>query len=201
MLTNHNSAMWCPCKDCRNMKKFELSCTVHAHLIIRGFMAGYICWNKHGQEGINEEIDLQDTHMEIRSCRTDGLFGHTKEQAATASQDLSNTDIVDMGEQIHQMPDKFEEMVRDAMCEASTDKEIARLEALMKDAKLPLYPNCPEKYTKIFSCLKLLQLKAANHWTDQSFKGLLDVLRDMLPNGNHIPETHTRPSKQFALLG
>jgi len=50
--------MWCPCKDCRNMKKFELSCTVHAHLIIRGFMAGYICWNKHGEEGINEEIDL-----------------------------------------------------------------------------------------------------------------------------------------------
>ena len=57
MLTNRNS-MWCPCKDYRNIKKFDLSCTVHAHLIIRGFMAGYICWNKHGEEGINEEIDL-----------------------------------------------------------------------------------------------------------------------------------------------
>jgi len=43
-----------------------------------------------------------------------------------------------MGEQLGQMPDKIEEMVRDAMWEASTEKEIARLEALMKDAKLPV---------------------------------------------------------------
>jgi len=124
-------------------------------------MAGYRCWNKHDEEDINEEIDLQDSHMEDRSCRTDGLFGHTKEQVATASQDLSDTDIVDIGEQLHQMSHKFEEMVCDAMWEASTARKIARLEALMKDAKLPVYPNCIEKYTKIFSCLKLLQLKVA----------------------------------------
>jgi len=79
--------------------------------------------------------------MDGRSCRADGLFGRTKEDvshASTAGQDLSDRDIVEMGEQLGQMPDKIEEMVRDAMWEASTEKEIARLEALMKDAKLPV---------------------------------------------------------------
>jgi hypothetical protein len=97
-----------------NKKKYSKSCTVHGHLIIRGFMDGYRCWNKHGEEGINDQ-DLQDSHMDNRSCRIDGLFGRIEEDvshACTASQDPSDKDIVEMGEQLGQMPDKFEEMVR-----------------------------------------------------------------------------------------
>jgi len=55
--------MWCPCKHCRNNKKYSSSCTVHAHLIIRGFMDDYPCWNKHGEEGVNNR-DLQDSHTD-----------------------------------------------------------------------------------------------------------------------------------------
>ena len=57
------SAMWCPCKHCRNNKKYSSSCTVHAHLIIRGFMDDYRCWNKHGEGGVNDR-DVQDSHMD-----------------------------------------------------------------------------------------------------------------------------------------
>jgi hypothetical protein len=38
------------------------------------------------------------------------------------------------------------------------------------------------------SDLKLLQLKADHGWSDKSFKHLLDVLRDMLPEGKQIAE-------------
>ena len=78
MSTHYNSATWCPCKDCMNKKKYSKSCTVHAHLIIRGFMDVYRCWNKHGEEGVNDQV-LQDSHMDDRSCRTDGLFGRTED--------------------------------------------------------------------------------------------------------------------------
>ena len=37
--------------------------------------------------------------------------------------------------------------------------------------------------------LKLLQLKAAHSWTDKSFKALLLFLKDMLPEGNLLPDT------------
>ena len=57
------TAMWCPCKQCRNNKKYSSSCKVHAHLIIRGFMDDYPCWNKHGEEGVNDR-DLQDSHVD-----------------------------------------------------------------------------------------------------------------------------------------
>jgi hypothetical protein len=37
--------------------------------------------------------------------------------------------------------------------------------------------------------VKLFQLKASNEWSDCSFKELLTLLKDMLPQGNSVSET------------
>jgi hypothetical protein len=37
--------------------------------------------------------------------------------------------------------------------------------------------------------VKLFQLKASSGWSDGSFKDLLTLLKDMLPQGNSVPET------------
>jgi hypothetical protein len=37
--------------------------------------------------------------------------------------------------------------------------------------------------------VKLFQLKASNGWSDGSFKDLLMLLKDMLPQGNTVPKT------------
>jgi hypothetical protein len=37
--------------------------------------------------------------------------------------------------------------------------------------------------------VKLFQLKASNGWSDCSFKNLLLLLKDMLPQVNAVPET------------
>jgi hypothetical protein len=37
--------------------------------------------------------------------------------------------------------------------------------------------------------VKHFQLKASNRWTDGSFKDLLILLKDMLLQGNTVPET------------
>ena len=47
-------AMLCPCKDCLNEKKFGQRDNIFHHLITRGFKENYTCWNKHGEEGLNE---------------------------------------------------------------------------------------------------------------------------------------------------
>ena len=52
MEARSETTMYCSCLDCRNDKTdFEL---VYAHLIIRGFVPNYTCWNNHGEEGTNE---------------------------------------------------------------------------------------------------------------------------------------------------
>jgi hypothetical protein len=42
---------------------------------------------------------------------------------------------------------------------------------------------------RLFAIVKLFQLKASNGWSDCSFNDLLMLLKDMLPQGNAVPET------------
>jgi hypothetical protein len=46
--------MICSCIDCRNQKKLMTRDNLFVHLITRGFINDYTCWNKHGEEGLNE---------------------------------------------------------------------------------------------------------------------------------------------------
>jgi hypothetical protein len=47
-------AMLCPCIDCLNQKKFAQREITFHHLVTGGFTKHYTCWNKHGEEGLNE---------------------------------------------------------------------------------------------------------------------------------------------------
>jgi hypothetical protein len=42
---------------------------------------------------------------------------------------------------------------------------------------------------RLFAMVKLFQLKESNGWSDCSFKELLTLLKDMLPQGNVVPKT------------
>jgi hypothetical protein len=81
-----------------------------------------------------------------------------------------------------------------------TPSELARLKQFIEDSKKPLYPDC-QKYSRISDDLKLLQLKAGHGWSNKSFKHLLDVLRDMQPEGNQIDESVYEAKKIICPLG
>ncbi|KAL9666217.1 hypothetical protein QQ045_000541 [Rhodiola kirilowii] len=69
------------------------------------------------------------------------------------------------------------------------DEFVARpqvMESLRNDSELSLYEGC-SKYTRLSSTLKLFNLKAKNGWTDKSFTEVLTLVKDMLPEGNTLP--------------
>jgi hypothetical protein len=49
--------------------------------------------------------------------------------------------------------------------------------------------------------VKLFQLKVSNGWSDCSFKELLTLLKDMLPQGNAVPETVYEAKQIICPLG
>jgi hypothetical protein len=77
---------------------------------------------------------------------------------------------------------------------------LARLKRFIEDSKKPLYHDC-QKYSRLSGDLKLLQLKADHGWSNKSFKHLLDVLKDMLPEGNQIAESIYEAKKIIYPLG
>jgi hypothetical protein len=49
--------------------------------------------------------------------------------------------------------------------------------------------------------VKLFQLKASNEWSECNFKELLMLLKDMLPQGNAVPETVYEAKQIICPLG
>jgi hypothetical protein len=70
-----------------------------------------------------------------------------------------------------------------------SNSELEKYKKMIEDSKMPLYHGCATQYTRLFVMVKLFELNASNGWSDYSFKVLLMLLKDMLPQGNTVPET------------
>jgi hypothetical protein len=78
--------------------------------------------------------------------------------------------------------------------------ELTKCKKMIEESKKTFYHGCAAQYTRLF-VVKLFQLKASNGWSDCSFKNLLVLLKDMLPQGNTVPETVYEAKQIICPLG
>jgi len=94
------------------------------------------------------------------------------------------------------MDDRLEDMICDVGAESFTD---AVFENISNDAETPLYPSSTN-FTRL-TVLKLVNLKAINAWTDKRFIKMLQLLKDMLQEGNTLPNQNYVAKKILCLMG
>jgi hypothetical protein len=63
-LDNIRGNICCPYKHCKNEKRYRTDYVLRSHLIKHGFIEDYRCWNKHGEEGLNE-AKMRDSYLEM----------------------------------------------------------------------------------------------------------------------------------------
>jgi hypothetical protein len=87
----------------------------------------------------------------------------------------------------------IEEMVRNVERHIDDDQynngKLSKYKKMIEDFNKPFYHGCAVQYMRLFDMVKLSQMKVSNGWSDGSFKDLLTLLKDMLPQGNTICET------------
>jgi hypothetical protein len=147
-------------------------------MIKHGFKKDYRCWNKPGDVGLNE--------AEIREVPTDGV----KEE----DDDVNKAYILRLSDDvIVSRVDNIEEMVCNVERHAEDDQysngKLAKYKKVIEDSNKPFYDGCAVWYMRLFVMVTLFQLKVSNGWSDGSFKDLLTFLKDVLPQGNSVPET------------
>jgi hypothetical protein len=147
-------------------------------------MEEYWWWNKHGEKGLNE-AEMRDSYLE-REVPTGAEEDHDDDMNTLDILGLTDDDIMF---QVHNK----EEMVRNVERHGDDDQysngELEKYKKMIEDSKKPLYHGCVTQYTRLFAMVKLFQLKVSNWSNDCSFKELLTLLKDMLPQGNAVPKT------------
>jgi hypothetical protein len=135
MLDNVRGNLCCPCKHCKNEKKYHTDDVLMSHLIKHGFMEDYRCWNKHGEEGLNE-VEMRDSYLE-REVPTGVEEDHN---------DVNEADILgftddDTEFQVHNI-----EMIHNIKRHDDDDKysngKLVKYKKMIEDSKKPFYYGC-----------------------------------------------------------
>jgi hypothetical protein len=118
--------------------------------------------------------------------------------------DVNDVDILGFTDDDIKLHVHIEEMVRNAVRHSDDDQysngEPVKYKKMIKDSNKSFYHDCATQYTGLFVMIKLFQLKASNGWSDCSFKELLMLLKNMLPQGNTVPETVYEVKQIICLL-
>jgi len=85
--------------------------------------------------------------------------------------------------------DDLGQMLREAEEGYETEKESRDLKRMLEDYRTLLYPDCKQDQKKLGTTLELLQWKASNGLSDKGFEELLKLIKNLLPEGNTLPET------------
>jgi hypothetical protein len=90
--------------------------------------------------------------------------------------------------QVHNTEEMIRNIERHGDDDQYSNNVLAEYKKMIKDSMKPFHHDCVAQYTRLFAMVKLFQLKASNGWSDCSFKNLLMLLKDMLPQGSAVPE-------------
>jgi hypothetical protein len=85
--------------------------------------------------------------------------------------------------QVHNIEEMVCNVERHGDDDQYNNDELAKCKKMIEDSKINklFYHGCVAQYTRLFTIVKLFQLKTSNGWSDFSFKDLLMLLKDMLP--------------------
>jgi len=92
----------------------------------------------------------------------------------------------------------MEDMIRDVGEDSFHQAHV--YDSLKDDSVTKLYPGC-SSFSRLSTILRLFNIKARNGWTDKSFTELLELLHQILPQGNTLSTSHYEAKKILCPMG
>ena len=137
-------------------------------------MPNYICWTRHGERGVLEAEEEEEDEDPIPADYVQyAQYGFADEEVGEAEE--------------HEKNDSLAQMLHDEKEECENEKVRKKLERMLEDHKTPLYPDCKKGKKKLRTTLELLQWKAANGISDKGFNEILELIKNILPEGEKLP--------------
>ncbi|XP_060674878.1 uncharacterized protein LOC132804486 [Ziziphus jujuba] len=173
----------CPCRYCRNVYFQDIS-VVGRHLWVKGFSPDYHNWIYHG-----EALNFQGIEMGFEE--DDEAVEHDREEddnddMMVALQDATGDMDIDV--------DAYEGHIGDQ------DHRNKEFSGLFAEVESELYPGCT-KFSALTFLVRLMHIKALNHWSNKSFSMLLELLKEAFPEGTKLPKSYYKAKCTLHALG
>ncbi|KAM3199755.1 hypothetical protein P3L10_032115 [Capsicum annuum] len=174
------SLILCLCRKCRNMKFVKKDLIVE-HIVVDGFLTSYTSWIYHGQQ---PSSSVSVTQLDKGDEMQDMLHETFGIPPTSSFADMDNSG---------------EGFGRSNQHNRGFDKNIEDFFNLLKEVELELYPS--SKYSLLSFLVRLLYLKCLNGWRNNSFFMLLELLKDVLLEGETLPKSFYDAKKIIKDLG
>jgi len=92
----------------------------------------------------------------------------------------------------------MKDMIRDIGEESFHEAHV--YDSLKDNSRTKLYSGC-SILSRLSAVLRLFNMKARNGWTDRSFTELLELLHEILPQGNTLSTSHYEAKKILCPMG
>ncbi|KAL3533167.1 hypothetical protein ACH5RR_006688 [Cinchona calisaya] len=180
------STIPCPCKKCMISSPGTLH-EVKSHLKHPGIDKSYTFSVHHG-ECLDDDDDIDDDLG--KDVAVDNIDEDNNDDVHQMLDDIQRSTFIETGHGGSESTLKIDKTKED---------NLARFDKLLKDAERELYPGC--KLSLLSSLLKLLHVKVLNKWSNKSWNLLVEVLKEILPEGERLPNNYYEAGKVLGDIG
>ncbi len=153
-----------------------------------GYMCSCNCLTSHEEVG----VAMKEDEVKDESIPNWAQYGGFEENTmGEAEVDVEGNDVAD----------ELGQILRDVQEDCESEKEVQKLERMLADHRTSLYPGCEQGHKKLGTILEFLQWKAKNSVSDKAFVELLKLVKNILSEGNELPETTYEAKKVICPLG
>nr|GMC60642.1 uncharacterized protein LOC109168299 [Ipomoea batatas] len=167
----------CPCnqRKCQNTKFLDVA-TVKFHLAKYGFVSDYYVWRFHGECNLRVDVD-QDV-------------GAPSQMASEEESNAYHTMVMDAAGPEFNV-DEIEE---------SPNPEAQRFYDMLKAADQELWPGS-KKHSQLSLVARLMSLKSENHISEKCFNQFTELMKEVAPEDNLVPENFYETKKLLRGMG
>ena len=119
------------------------------------------------------------------------IIGENIQDELTDAEDDAHDELLEMLEDVGMgnfMDNNLGESIFGEDDDINGREDVRNFDKLLKDAQHELYPRCM-KATLLSFIVKLLHVKVLNKLSNKAFNMILEIFKDILPEGNHVPES------------
>ncbi|XP_031110602.1 uncharacterized protein LOC116014792 isoform X1 [Ipomoea triloba] len=169
----------CPCVLCAN-REFHNRDVVVYHLYSKGFIEGYWNWSSHG-----ETFDQYNDRGEVHRNRDDNINAY---QSMVIDGVFPNFGLNE------------NERDNDTSLGELPNPSAREFFSLLNDADEALWDGC-KKHSKLSAVSQLLNCKSECNMSDSSYDRLISIVKDMLHEGDKLPNNFYKTKKMMRKLG